>query len=613
MRRLALSCLSAMIAMLPAFPQDHIGSILYLTGASAPEELEAEALERFDALASRPVRINTASEARLVSSGLFSRYQAASIADYRRSSGDILSLAEFALVDGIGEEAARALAPFVSFETGAPPGRSSLEGGNVRTEALTRAQAQASEGEAVAGYALKLRSGDEDRWLLSLAMKRSGLEIGKQAAGNAERNLLAPDALSGSAAVYGRRRNGKVVLGDYNARFGQGLLLWSGFSLSGVQSAAAMDRHPSGLSPAWTLSPDAAHRGAAADIAIGRFVLSGFWSSGKCLGANATWLARYGQLGLTLLGDDPGEILRFTQDDNGKEVSEGLMNASGILARTGTKLSGDWRWSLGKFDLFGEVVMDASANANVPAAASAGAFAVVAGAAWNPAYQVRLAASVRSYPAAYTGALAGALRSSSRSSDERGAALALDCRKLSLTADAALHPSKGTSQLKGVAKYSPQLAERLSFSFRAVSRYRPRDPYPSRNELRGEALAGSPDDGFSLKGLAAVCRSAGTSWAAYLEAGYRKETGKGRFQAYLRGTAFKADRWEDRIYIYERDVPGAFSVPALYGRGCSASAAASLKRRHVSLHARAWATAYPGMAEKKPSKSGLKLQLQLSF
>ena len=585
MRRLALSCLSAVIAMLPAFPQDHIGSILYLTGASAPEELESEALERFDALASRPVRINTASEARLVSSGLFSRYQAASIADYRRSSGDILSLAEFALVDGIGEEAARALAPFVSFETGAPPGRSSLEGGNVRTEALARAQTQASDGEAAAGYALKLRSGDEDRWLLSLAVKRSGLEMGKPAAGKAERNLLAPDALSGSAAVYWRRRSGKVVLGDFNARFGQGLLLWSGFSLSGVQSAAAMDRHPSGLSPAWTLSPDAAHRGAAADIAVGRFVLSGFWSSGKCLGANATWLARYGQLGVTLLTDDPGEI----------------------LTKAGMKLSGDWRWSLGKFDLFGEVVMD------VPAAASAGAFAVVAGAAWNPAYQVRLAASVRSYPAAYAGALAGALRSSSRSSDERGATLALDCRKLSLTADAALHPSKGTSQLKGIAKYSPQLTERLSFSFRAVSRYRPRDPYPWRNELRGEALAGSPDDGFSLKGLAAVCRSAGTSWAAYLEAGYRNETGKGRFQVYLRGTAFKVDGWEDRIYIYERDVPGAFSVPALYGRGCSASAAASLKRRHISLHARAWVTAYPGMAENKPSKSGLKLQLQLSF
>ena len=602
-----------MIAMLPAFPQDHIGSILYLTGASAPEELESEALERFDALASRPVRINTASEARLVSSGLFSRYQAASIADYRRSSGDILSLAEFALVDGIGEEAARALAPFVSFETGAPPGRSSLDGGKVRTEALARAQTQASDGEAAAGYALKLRSGDEDRWLLSLAVKRSGLEMGKLVAGKAERNLLAPDALSGSVAAYGRQRSGKVVLGDFNARFGQGLLLWSGFSLSGVQSAAAMDRHPSGLSPAWTLSPDAAHRGAAADIAIGRFVLSGFWSSGKCLGANATWLARYGQLGVTLLGDNPGKILRFAQDDNGKEVSEGVIDASGILARTGTKLSGDWRWSLGKFDLFGEVVMDASAAANVPAAASAGAFAVVAGAAWNPAYQVRLAASVRSYPAAYAGALAGALRSSSRSSDERGAALALDCRKLSLTAGAVLHPSKGTSQLKGVAKYSPQLAERLSFSFRAVSRYRPRDPYPWRNELRGEALAGSPDDGFSLKGLAAVCRSAETSWAAYLEAGYRKETGKGRFQVYLRGTAFKVDRWEDRIYIYERDVPGAFSVPALYGRGCSASAAASLKRRHFSLHARAWVTAYPGMADKKPSKSGLKLQLQLSF
>ena len=556
-----LAAISAM-ALPRLLAQDYLDAVLFLTGASAPEELDAEVLERFDALASRPVRINTVTESRLVASGLFSRYQAASIADYRRSSGDILSVAELALLDGFGEAAARAMAPFVSFGTQAPPGRSSLEKGRVETEAMGRSAIQVQEGEGTGSHALKVRTGDEDRWLLSLAVKQASLKP-----------MWPPDALSASAVIHGRKHPGKLILGDFNTRFGQGLLLWSGFSLSGVQSAAAMDRHPAGLSPAWTLSPDAVHRGAAADMAFGRVVLSAFWSYGKCSGANLTWLARNGQLGATA-------------------------TVKGLNARC----SFDYRWSFGKIDLFGEAAADLLNRTA----------AFVAGGAWNPAYQVRLAASVRSYPAVFDGSLAGALRSSTRTADERGAALAFDCKKLTVTADAAFHPEKGTAQYKSILKYAPRLTESLSLSFRAVGRYRPADPYPWREELRAEAIinAGS---GLSLKGSGTLCHNAETSWLTYVEGGYVNESSDRKWTLYFRGTAFKIDRWEDRIYIYERDIPGAFSVPAYYGRGCSASAVASVKRRHFALHARAYATAYPGMGGKKPGRAGLKLQCQFTF
>jgi hypothetical protein len=118
---------------------------------------------------------------------------------------------------------------------------------------------------------------------------------------------------------------------------------------------------------------------------------------------------------------------------------------------------------------------------------------------------------------------------------------------------------------------------------------------------------------LSLKGCAAACHSAGLSWLAYVEPGYKIETDRLRWSLYLRGTAFVVDDWEDRIYIYERDIRGAFSVPAYYGRGCSLSAVTSLKVRKVTLGARAFATAYPGMAEKKPGKAGLKFQCMLTF
>lgn len=571
MGRFVLPAVILLLSVTDAFPQDYLDGMLFLTGASSLEELDSEVLERYDALASRPVRINTATESRLVASGLFSRYQAASIADYRRSSGDILSLAELALLDGFGEAAARALAPFVSFETRAAPGRSSLEKGRVETEMTARSAIQIQEGDATGSHALKIRTGDEDRWLISAAAKQASLKP-----------AWPPDALSASAVIYGRKRPGKLILGDYNTRFGQGLLLWSGFSLSGIQSAAAMDKHPVGLSPAWTLSPDAVHRGAAADISFGRFVLSGFWSYGKCSGANLTWLARNGQLGTTAIISTP-VILSEAKD---------LYPSFSI----------DYRWSIRKTDLFGEAVWDLTSRS----------LAFLAGGAWNPAYQVRLAASVRSYPAAFDGSLAGALRSSTRTSDERGAALAIDYKKLIVTADAAFHPEKGTAQYKSILKYAPQLTESLSLSFRAVGRYRPADPYPWRGEIRAEAAITS-GSGLSIKGSGTLCHNIETSWLTYVEGGYVDESSERKLTLYLRGTAFKIDRWDDRIYIYERDIPGAFSVPAFYGRGCSASAVASVKRRHFSFHARAYATAYPGMGGKKPGKAGLRLQCQFTF
>ena len=559
MQRLILAAVIALLTAPHAFSQDNVDAILFLTGASAPEELDQEVFDRFDAFASRPVRINLASESRLLSCGLFSRYQVASITDYRRSSGDILSVAELSLLDGFGGGIARALAPFVSFETRAAPGSSSLGKGRVGTEAVIRGAAQETEGRWSGSGALKLRTGDDERWMLSMAVKEAF-----------DASRWPPDAISGSAALYGRRIPASFVLGDYNVRTGQGLLLWSGFSLSGVQSAAAMDRHPSGISPAWTLSPGTAHRGAAASVSLGRFSLYGFWSHGKGEGANLTWLSRSGQLGLTVL--------------------------------SAGRASADWRWSLWKWDFFGEVAEDFRNRA----------VAVIAGIAWNPAYQVRLAASVRSYPAVFDATLAGALRSSTHCVDERGAALALDYKKLTFTVDAALHPLKETSQFKAVAKYAPQLTEALSMSLRAVSRYRPSDPQPWRNELRAELTLTAPS-GLFLKGCTSCCHSSAFSWLCYAESGFLRERNGRKASVYLRGTAFKADLWDDRIYIYERDIPGAFSVPAYYGRGCSASAVASLKFNHLSFSARAFITAYPGMAEKKPGKAGLRFQCRITL
>lgn len=104
------------------------------------------------------------------------------------------------------------------------------------------------------------------------------------------------------------------------------------------------------------------------------------------------------------------------------------------------------------------------------------------------------------------------------------------------------------------------------------------------------------------------CRE--SSWMAYAEAGYRG----GELQMTGRWTLFCVDNWDDRIYVYERDLPGCFNVPALYGRGWGLSLTASWKpsRRH-SFHLRASTVQYPWMRDPKPSRTEIKLQYQLGL
>ena len=116
--------------------------------------------------------------------------------------------------------------------------------------------------------------------------------------------------------------------------------------------------------------------------------------------------------------------------------------------------------------------------------------------------------------------------------------------------------------------------------------------------------------------------------------GYVEEGYEGRIGAvFIRGTMFMADSWDDRIYVYERDAPGSFNVPAYYGRGYSLSAVARLKfrfggylsdnaekRSRISVlktYLRAgfsdtpWLS--PGQTKLRPARAELKMQLMYDF
>ncbi|MBR1488089.1 MAG: hypothetical protein IJ603_04285 [Bacteroidales bacterium] len=98
----------------------------------------------------------------------------------------------------------------------------------------------------------------------------------------------------------------------------------------------------------------------------------------------------------------------------------------------------------------------------------------------------------------------------------------------------------------------------------------------------------------------------GFAWNWYAELGWKPSEA---FSVYGRGGIFKVDDWDDRIYVYERDAPGSFTVPARYGRGWDAALYAAWRpaRRH-SLWLRLETVRYPWSLSPKDGRLELRLQ-----
>ena len=262
-----------LVPMLAA--QDFESAIYRLYGdASVVSFLDETDLWRLQHYYSSPLRLNDCNKPALVRCSLFSPYQVASILDYRERMGEILSVAELALVDGFGEYLAEALAPFLSFEksTGKPAAGTSVNAtGQFRAKKdaaawLGRVKAETSWADAA--LAARTVYSDKDLWPPSARAFYVG-------------------------ADYGRVR---VVAGDFAFRFGQGLAAWSGMSFSGAATPLALYKRGSGIVGSTSLAGNSV-RGAAAIISWKRLILSPVGAKGP--GGNLSWLLPVGQSGIS--------------------------------------------------------------------------------------------------------------------------------------------------------------------------------------------------------------------------------------------------------------------------------------------------------------------------
>lgn len=512
----SLFLLLALIATVPDFQT----AVLRITGAGSAEDLDESTLERFRALSQHPLELNGASRSRLLASGLLTAFQAASLLEYRQSTGDILSFTELSLVDGFPPDFVDALRLFARLESSSPPGKRPSR--KLHANLMLRAAAREQDGLSSA-YGGKLKATLGQTYELNWA-GRTAYSGGQVFPGTV------------SAAAYGRKNLGKIVLGHFNARFGQGLAQWSGFSLQPYGSVNSLRRSGTGISATGSFSPE--HCGVAADFDLGRWNVAAAWSvPDKLPMAHVCYVSKTVTAGATV---------------------------------TGKALGVDWRIGVPNVSIYGELAWKSGLQA-------------IAGAMWVPSYGKKVAAVCR-YIDGVPEVIAGAG---------------------SYTFDAVAALSSG--QFRAIVKYAPAIDSgplKITPALRLAARHKDEWRLESRGELQFDYA------GWMLRSRIDLVHCNEYSWLVNAEAARTA----GPVIAYVRWTLFRVDNWDDRIYVYERDIPGSFNVPAYYGKGWSISLTGSWKPspRHA-FHYRLCYLSYPWTTTPKPSKLEVKLQYQLSL
>ena len=638
-------------------------AVLLLCGAGTLEELSEDEWERYRHLADHPLDLNACTRSAMLSSGLFSPFQAASLLDRRMRDGDILSYTELGYTDGFTQELARALSHFVVLRSRNPPGKPSVP--QLHASLLLRTSCSGSSSVPAARAALQTAAAHSTSGANSTASGKnpsaatSSFASGKDDpfSGSAAFGIKTAISLEGrldafwsarksysdrtfgpgtiSLAIYGKSIPGRILLGDYSARFGQGLLLWSGFSIAGFSSVQSFRRNASGLSASSSFTRTL--HGIGLDLALGRSTISAVWSTPvhstnpRLLALNYNHIFRTSSTGATLLAD-PGRLYAASID-----FRAGLprLSLSGEFALELLPAPAAVAASAAVPSLAAPAVVASASVAPVSAASatpqpdSPAAIFVPAGllsAVWTPSYGNRLAVLARYYPQNWSQLAASPPSTFSTAKDEFGSAFLFQSARYTLSLDLARRLSEANWQYRLLA--SANLPFRLglpgrtqrkvnsstgidgTISVRSLSRFRPSQSLPFRQDLRCDLKLELNRLKLNTRCNLLWCRN--FAMLGYIEPGFSDQF----FSLWFRLTGYSVPSWDDRISTWERDIPGSFTVPARYGKGLALSCTSSLtiqrKRLRHRLNARLSYDVY-SRKETLTRKPELKLQYRMDF
>ena len=596
-------------------------------GTKDPEEMGLYFLD----LMRKPMDLNTAGRERLSEFPLLTPFMVESLMDYREEYGYVTSYAELSLVDGFDSLKVERMIPFVTI--GNPLLQQNVSGRppEVSNSVILRSR-----------ISLK-RSGEDMYGSPFYRYLRYGIEVGDVArAGVTAESDPGEKGFPDFASVFleisgiplsadGRFGISRIVAGDYSMRFGQGLALWTGFSMNSLSQPSSVIRNNPGVRSYTSSGESGFFRGGAATLKLfGKIGMTVFVSSryrdGRIEGDSfvtmpedgmhdsdraieAKWQLKETAGGVNVSMAGKSFRMGITALAYGFDKKDGRKKSyyNDHISYDGTQfnLAADFVVSVMGSRIFGEVAVDRGLH-----------LAAIAGAVYPVSSEWEFSVSGRYYDYRYVAMYSGAYCNSSCNNEAGGTVVLRYApgRNLLFTAGAAYtyypHHRFGVRGPSDVLKVSAEcdwsLSEHHNLHFR-TSYSADNGKESSVFRLRGEYT-------FSLNPALSLISRLETSllpgdWGmlAYAELRYAGLSGK--LRCAVRASCFSAEEWASRIYCYEMGIPGTFSVPAYYGKGTGLYAVVTYKPvRWFSASMKCSGAIYSDRA-----RDNLRLNLQLNL
>ncbi|MEI8048641.1 MAG: helix-hairpin-helix domain-containing protein [Bacteroidota bacterium] len=589
-------------------------------------------VEEINLLRQRPVNLNCGDENELRRLFFLNELQIANLLEYTNKYGQLASIYELGVIEGFNEKVVSQILPYISLSPYVPEKFSlkrALKYGN--TDVMLRYQRVLQEQNGFASVSDSMRMATPNNYYIgnqnSLFLRvqysykdylKFGI-VGDKDAG--ESFLPKSDTLHKGFDFYSVHlflKNIGIIkqlaVGDYHVQFGQGLTMWSGFSVGKAAGSVVMRKRAPALRPHASSNEYAFMRGVAATVALGKFDITAFYSNRR-LDANVVApdtaqsseemvsalqetgyhrtpaeLADKGAIHEVAEGGHiafNGQHLRagFTVNhvdyDKAFETSDALYKKFLPVFNSTTYVGLDYSYNYKSLTLYGEASKQLDAG-----------LAVLQGLSFSPDPRMAFAMVYRNYQKNYANNFNAAFGESSNSTNEKGlymGMVATPFTKITLSAYADLFryewlryqvdaPSQGR-------EYSVQAVYNLSRRGDLELGYRRMEnpmnfavAYEKMNQL-GE----SKRDYYrmqlnyqALPWLKLQSRIEITKREAPLK---NKEAGYLIYQGFqikplekswswsFRYSLFDTDSYDTRLYAFEQDVPYSFSVPAFSGQG----------------------------------------------
>ena len=589
-------------------------------------------VEEMNLLKERPVNLNSNDENELRRLFFLNVLQIKNLLAYTKQFGQLASIYELQVIDGFNEEIVNQILPYISLSAYVPEKfslKKAIRYG--KTDVMFRYQRVLSEqaGYAVVPDSIRLASqnkyylGDQNSLFAKIEYSyKDYIKIGFVGDKDAgEPFLPKSDTLKKGFDFYSVHfflKNIGIVkqlaIGDYHVQFGQGLTLWSGFSMGKAAGSVVMLKRAPALRPHASSNEYAFMRVVCATIGIGEFDLTVFYSNRKAdantlapdsTQSNEEYLTALQQTGYHRTPAelaDKGSVREVLQGGhvnyNGQrfrtgftmfhvDYSKSFTNQDALYKQFQPSLSSntyaglDYSYNYQKLTLYGEASMQMDAG-----------LAFIQGLSITPDSRFAVAMIYRNYAKNYFNTFNAAFGESSTNTNEKGfymGMVASPFKKITLNAYAYLFKYDWlhyrVDAPSGGQEYSAYMTYNISRRGDIIVGYR-NLINPMNYALAGEkinAISGIKRQYFRVQlnyqalpwlrlqsRIEAIQRNAlgnSTEHGYLIYQGFQIKPVEKEWTLNFRYALFDTDSYDTRLYTYENDVPYSFSVPAFSGNG----------------------------------------------